>query len=618
MKNPKTLSPEQQAVADHAAGDLFVSACPGAGKTHTVVERFIDRCQGLPQNRGLAIVSFSRVAAAEVQKRCHERELSQLLGFPHFVGTLDSFFIRYLYLPLAQARSGRRVRVLDSWEAIDACVQLSGSKAVKGKGVPLDAFPFDGQKVQFDARRLRGEFAGWRKQIQDNHADWERAASARRKGLKAAGLRTCEDMRIAVAQTVGDATWGFVLRALAGRFCEVIVDEAQDCDESQVAVLRKMRDAGVRLILVADVDQAIYEFRKATPAALLQLTATMQFLGVRGNRRGAPAICAVANSMVPMERADTQSLGDTRGCDWPVRVVPYEPGAEQEAGLDFCARARELGCRETLIVAHGRSLALKAAGMDPVSKSRGGATTVLLQSTVRIVEGDPDGRARVAAFREMELLVLRRLGVNLVDQTVEDACAAEGLERRWLRASVVALLRGVHRLLGDRTAITFAEAVSVARATFDTLAPPAGRTWARSATSIFKSPGGDQLETQLSLARRSGQPRDISVNTVHGVKGEGADAVLFTLASDTDVATKLLAAWRARSTDDEAKRVAYVGVTRAKRLLGLAVPAALSDELVRILADRGVALEQAPVCKRQRAPSGVRKPQKDRRPAESA
>lgn len=270
------LSLEQQEVVDLPGGDLFVSACPGAGKTHTVVERFITRCQALPQNRGVAIVSFSRVAAVEVRKRCLDKELSRLLGFPHFVGTLDSFFIRYLYLPLAQARSGKRVRVLDSWESIGACVQLRGTKTVPGKGVPLDAFPFDGQRVQFESSRLRREFSGWKAQIQAHLADWERAATAKREGLHRGGLRTCDEMRIAVAKTFASERWNFVLRALAARFCEVIVDEAQDCDESQVAVLSRMRDAGTRLVLVADVDQAIYEFRKASPACLLKLAKTLR------------------------------------------------------------------------------------------------------------------------------------------------------------------------------------------------------------------------------------------------------------------------------------------------------------------------------------------------------
>lgn len=599
----ESLSPEQQTVVEYSEGDIIASACPGAGKTYTVVERFIRRCQDLPHNRGVAIVSFSRVAAAEVQKRCHQRALARLLSFPHFVGTLDSFFIRYLYLPVAQARSRGRVRVLDSWESIDACVQLRGSKAVRGKGVSLDAFPYDGYAVRFDERRLRGEAVAWRMQIQNHRAEWERAAAARRQTLKDLGLRTCEDVRVALAHAARRGALDLVLRAVAARFCEVIVDEAQDCDESQVEVLGRIREAGARLVLVADVDQAIYEFRRATPGPLRELARTMHPLGIRGNRRGAPAICAVANSMIPLERADTHSVGETKDCDWPVRVIPYDPGAERQAGADFCARAAKRGCRETLLVAHRRTLALRAAGRDASSKGPGGMAVALTRSAVRVIDGGFDARARIGAVRAVELILLRRAGVQVIDQTVEDACRAEGIERRWLRGSVVTLLRAVRKRIGGRTTITVDEAVSIARAAAESLDPPAGRTWIRSTGSLFRV-SATQATAMVALGRDIEIASDVVVNTVHGVKGEGADAVLFVLSDHLDDTARLLAAWRARSTEGEANRVAYVAVTRAKRLLGLAVPASLSVELGAILRERAVPFEEAPIC--QKDPTGRR------------
>ena len=82
---------------------------------------------------------------------------------------------------------------------------------------------------------------------------------------------------------------------------------------------------------------------------------------------------------------------------------------------------------------------------------------------------------------------------------------------------------------------------------------------------------------------------------MHGVKGQGADAVLVVLPG-VERTPPLLDAWRSRRTEDEASRVVYVGVTRAERLVGLAVPAPLSDELVAILRERSVNLTVAPVC----------------------
>jgi DNA helicase-2/ATP-dependent DNA helicase PcrA len=585
-----SLSIEQRAVVEFPVGQdddgvtgLFVSACPGAGKTLAVVERFISHSQGLARNQGMAILSFSRVAASEVARGCHERQLVGLLEFPHFVGTLDSFFIRHFFLPLAQIRRGGRVRVLDSWESIGAYVHLKGENAQ----VPLDAFPYDGSSVRFDELRLHREFYGLRKTVAARQSDWEKAAYLRWKHLKGLGFRTCDDMRLAVAQTIADPRWAFVLRALAGRYHEVIVDEAQDCDESQVAVLQAIRDAGVRVTVVADIDQAIYEFRKATPSVLGRLTETMTPLRMKDNRRGSPAVCAIANSMVDHARADTKSAGDTMNCEWPVLVVPYVTGGEREACIGFCARAKELKCEEVLVVAHSRALALRAAGRDVTTGQQGGGAGRLVAAAVRMFSGVLDAKGRLAAIREAEKVLLRRLGIALDDRGVEEACANESIERRWLRGSAYALLRELKIRAGGARESTAIDAVTWARQAVAAIKDaPAGRAWMRSGSTLFHSP--QNAKAKVTFVTSSEREPGVLVNTIHGVKGEGKDVVLLILPSDVASSRKLLSAWRTRSMADEANRVAYVAVTRTKRLLGLAVPEEVSGDLTTILDNAGV------------------------------
>jgi hypothetical protein len=473
--------------------------------------------------------------------------------------------------------------VLDSWEAIGASVYLKGEDAQ----VPLDAFPYDGTTVRFEERRLRRESYGLRKTVAARQSDWEKAAHSRWKHLKSLGFRTCDDMRLAVAQTIANPRWAFVLRALAGRYSEVIVDEAQDCDESQIAVLQAIRDAGVRVTVVADIDQAIYEFRKATPSVLGKLTAGMAKLPIRDNRRGSPAVCAIANSMVDHARADTKSVGDTSNCDWPVLIVPHGAGEEREACTRFGARARDLKCDEVLIVAHSRALALRAAGRDNVTGQQGGGAVRLVAAAVRLFSGVLDAKGRLAAIREAENVLLRRLGVDLEDRGVEAACGEEAIERRWLRGSAYALLREAKIRAGDATGSTVMDAVTWARAAVAAIqhAPP-GRRWERSCSTLFPSPR--KAKAKVTFVTSSDSDRGVLVNTVHGVKGEGKDAVLLILPSDIESCRKLLGAWQVRSMVDEANRVTYVGVTRAKRLLGLAVPEEVSSDLCTLLDAAGV------------------------------
>ena len=88
-----------------------VIACPGAGKTRVIVDRHLNRA--VPVRQGRAITSFTRVAAAEVQRRCKTAGRLDLMGHPHFIGTLDTFLWLHLVRPFLP--TDRVWRRLDSW-----------------------------------------------------------------------------------------------------------------------------------------------------------------------------------------------------------------------------------------------------------------------------------------------------------------------------------------------------------------------------------------------------------------------------------------------------------------------------------------------------------------------
>lgn len=57
-----------------------------------------------------------------------------------------------------------------------------------------------------------------------------------------------------------------IATAIVERFPVIIIDEAQDTSDEQMAVFDLLTDAGIQSIfLVGDPDQAIYEWRNANP-----------------------------------------------------------------------------------------------------------------------------------------------------------------------------------------------------------------------------------------------------------------------------------------------------------------------------------------------------------------
>ena len=60
--------------------------------------------------------------------------------------------------------------------------------------------------------------------------------------------------------------FGVLAKAIVERFPVIIIDEAQDISEEQMAVFDLLTEAGIKSIfLVGDPDQAIYEWRNTSP-----------------------------------------------------------------------------------------------------------------------------------------------------------------------------------------------------------------------------------------------------------------------------------------------------------------------------------------------------------------
>ena len=76
-------------------------ACPGSGKTYCVSSRLARLILDWKNDyTGIAAVSFTNVAWQEIQKKIfNEFKLGDTISFPHFLGTIDSFINKYIFLP---------------------------------------------------------------------------------------------------------------------------------------------------------------------------------------------------------------------------------------------------------------------------------------------------------------------------------------------------------------------------------------------------------------------------------------------------------------------------------------------------------------------------------------
>ena len=83
-----------------------------------------------------------------------------------------------------------------------------------------------------------------------------------RNDLRVRGFLGFDQARYEALERVNDpALSSRIAAALAGRFREVIVDEAQDCNPDDLKIISWLRDRNMPVKVVCDPHQSIYEFR---------------------------------------------------------------------------------------------------------------------------------------------------------------------------------------------------------------------------------------------------------------------------------------------------------------------------------------------------------------------
>jgi len=541
-------------------------ACPGAGKTRVIVDRHLSRA--VPVRQGRAITSFTRVAAAEVHRRCVAAGRLDLTDHPHFIGTLDTFLWLHLVRPLLPY--DRIWRRLESWR--DA--PTSSATFVRGQTYHLgDAdFGYDPHTDSWSVRPMGAARSG------QLPAGWAQKASRTRADLERAGYLTGAELRAHACRNLAAhaATLGALLTA---KYAELVVDEAQDCSAADLYILSKLHDAGLPLVIVADPDQAIYAFRGTATDALTSLAERLGRRDLTHNWRSTAVVCTVAATLRsdPARRVPDTAVTDHHDATHPVLI--YTGGNRDTITADFVDYAAKLDVSpsDCLVLAHAQTTLPKTyTGAAAPPSPKAGA----LAWAVGIITEYPTAPTRVRN-RARDVLVrtvLRWWYADADDHIPVESFAAHDIDP-------AAFERLLHRIATAMPSLDQLMSAWVPAAVGVLNQHPsddaASRTNNRLICPTAQANRAARSVTGLPPAAAAGvRPR---LSTVHQIKGDQAEAVLLFMPAGS-VTDRTLTAWLAGSASDpevaEALRVVYVAVTRAQRLLGLAVPPSDRERLL--------------------------------------
>ena len=520
----------------------------------------------------MAVLSFTNRVAEEIRERCGRSKAPIRPDFPNYVGTIDSFIGRFLAVPFNPWNALRQPTMLDSWDRIPSEIW-----STSGIRVSLDWLKDDdGAPPQFNDRAISRELRSVPAEELKNLAS---RAARLRKSLRHNGYMSSHDARIAATQMISEERRGPHLgRALAARFKEVLVDEAQDCNSLDWTILEWLSSVGIPICFVADANQSIYEFRDAVPGRLADLACSAKQLTLTANFRSTAKICQVAATLRSKKEPDLAS--GIYAAESQRLVVIHGPKLDGAMGERFTAHAASLGISsdECIVLGHADAAACRVAGRTAEDEVKDSKVKQLAESVLQFKRRGASGRDRVIAVTGMQRLLMSLLDKESPLWVPEDLAIAEGIPPRWLRRAAVHLLATMPFPPSEKAEVPgwldqFHKFV-------DALAGPNGRSPAFNFSKSPRPPKG-----RWEIQTEGGQK--LAALTVHKAKGAEFKAVLFVIPQFDVHSLELLTAW-AENRESEARRVAYVAVTRARRLLGLAVAEKQRPTVLAILKAAGV------------------------------
>ncbi|WP_428419782.1 ATP-dependent helicase [Methylibium sp.] len=592
---------------------LLVIAGAGSGKTRTLAARVARLVTAGADPQRILLLTFSRRAAAEMTRRAGAL-VQEALGLPGggpppalpWAGTFHAIGARLLRDHAAHIGLSESFTILDRGDAEDlmGLVRQEGGFSETGK-----RFPLKGTCLGIYSRVVNSQ-AALREVLDDSYpwcADWEeplrrlfRAFVAEKQKQQ---VLDYDDLLLYWSQMMTEPT---LARHVGARFDHVLVDEYQDTNRLQAAILQALKPDGRALTVVGDDAQSIYAFRAAEVRNILdfagRFTPPARVVTLDRNYRSTQPILAAANAVMAqaVERHVKLLWTDRVSSQRPQLVTVEDEAAQARWVADRVLEHREQGLRlksQAVLFRnshHSAALELELARRNIPFVKFGGLKfleAAHIKDVLSVLRWAENPRNRLAGFRVAQLVPgigparARRL-LDAMDAAPDPATAFTAFEPplsvrdewRALHALVDTLqgtgsdwpgdLERVHRWylpqlerLHDDARVRQADLLQLVRI-------------AGGCSSRERFLSELALDPPDATSAESGPPhRDedyLVLSTIHSAKGQEWQSVHLLNVVDGCIPADL-SAGTLRQIEEE-RRLLYVAMTRAKQHLHLLVP----------------------------------------------
>ena len=618
-----SLNAQQREAVEHGiesgplrAGPLLVIAGAGSGKTMTLASRVARLVLAGADPQRVLLLTFSRRAALEMERRAG-RVLHQALGFastqrpPSFgwAGTFHGVGARLL------REYAGRIGLADTFTIHDRADSEDLMGLVRqelGLAATKNRFPLKGTCLAIYSRVVNSQ-AGLPAVLQDVYpwcAQWEdelkRLFRAYVQHKQQQQVLDYDDLLLYWAQMMGEAE---LATHVGARFDHVLVDEYQDTNRLQAAILLAMKPDGRGLTVVGDDAQSIYSFRAAEVRNILEFPVAFEpaarVVTLTRNYRSTQPILDASNAVIALaaERFTKDLWSEQASSERPALVTVEDEAEQAQWVADQVLAQREGGMalkgQAVLFRAshHSAPLELELTRRNIPFVKFGGLRfleAAHIKDVLSVLRWAENPRSRMAGFRVAQLVAgigpatARRL-LDAMEGAADPVAALQGFKPPPAAATDWKAFVATHEQLQKRGAGTAgwpAEIELVNRWYLPQLQRLHDDAAVRQAdlAQLARIAAGyrsrERFLTELTLdppdatSDESGPPgRDedyLILSTIHSSKGQEWKAVYVLNAVDGCIPSDMSTGSAAEI--EEERRLLYVAMTRAKQHLQLIVP----------------------------------------------
>jgi ATP-dependent DNA helicase UvrD/PcrA len=354
------LNPEQRRAVEHGVGapddrPLLVIAGAGSGKTNTLAHRVAHLIVSGVDPRRLLLMTFSRRAAAEMERRV-QRIVAAAPGGSTLAaaaltwsGTFHSVGARLLREFAEQIGLAPSFTIHDRTDSADL---MNLVRHELGLTKTESRFPTKATCLAIYSRAVNAQTAlanvlahafpwcaDWEKELRRLFATYVEAKQRHH-------VLDYDDLLLYWAQVMD-------VPALAGeitdRFDHVLVDEYQDTNKLQAAILLALKPDGRGLTVVGDDAQSIYSFRAATVRNILDFprgfSPPARLVTLERNYRSTQPILAAANAVIGLaaERFTKNLWTERTGSESPLLLSVRDEADQANYVVERVLANRERG-----------------------------------------------------------------------------------------------------------------------------------------------------------------------------------------------------------------------------------------------------------------------------------